>query len=58
MAMRLSLYNLSHSKNGYAAIVVSDSAEASAVGIDIEARYGSLIGIRLHGKSAVSLRAA
>ena len=33
------LFNLSHSKNGYAAIVVSDSAEASAVGIDIEARF-------------------
>ena len=33
------LFNLSHSKNGYAAVVVSDSAEASAVGIDIEARF-------------------
>lgn len=33
------LFNLSHSRNGYAAVVVSDSAEASAVGIDIEARF-------------------
>ena len=33
------LFNLSHSKNGYAAVVVSDSAETSAVGIDIEARF-------------------
>ncbi len=33
------LFNLSHSRNGYAAAVIADSSEASAVGIDIERRF-------------------
>lgn len=33
------LFNLSHSRNGYAAVIVADNREADKVGIDIEARF-------------------
>lgn len=33
------LFNLSHSSNGYAAAVIAEWSEASAVGIDIERRF-------------------
>lgn len=33
------LFNLSHSRNGFAAVVVEDSSRASSAGIDIERRF-------------------